>query len=148
MLNRAQKILLNGLGLLIFIIVIIFSYYGYRSYRNGPQIKNINMTKFFSTDKEESVIKGELENTKLAKINGREILLENGKNFEEIIVFSPGDNIIELSLEDAFRKTKKYFYHIFYTGNRGDIPMTLKEAFEIEKSKEAEKAKDIKEDKQ
>jgi hypothetical protein len=134
--NKAQKLLFTSIGIIIFAGILSFSFYHYTRYKKGPEIISINLQKFTSIEKPSLKVIGKIENTKSVKINERDIILENKKKFEEIIVFSPGDNIIEVLLEDAFGKKKSYLYHIYYNSEKEEYAKTLKEAKEIKTQEE------------
>ena len=69
-------------------------------------------------------IHADVTRTKSVKINGRNILLKNGKTFDDLIVFSPGSNIIDIVLQDVFGKTKSYHYSLYYDAEAIGAPET------------------------
>ena len=135
---KSQKIIFQSLGILIFIAILIFSYSGYRRHRKGPEIIHINLQKFMETQKPSLKLQAQLKNVQSVRINERNIIIKNDKKINEILVFSPGDNIIEIGLTDPFGKKKIYLYHIFYRDRKYTYPQTLKEAQKIQKEQASE----------
>ncbi len=133
---RSQKIIFQLVGAFIFIGILIFIYLGYARYRTGPQISTINLQKFTETQQASLRLKIELKNTQSVSINGREMLIKNGNTVDEILVFSPGDNIINIGLTDSLGKHRNYEYHIFYKAPKQEYPYNLKDA---QKEREQEK---------
>ena len=136
MLNNPRKVIFRIFGLIIFISILLFAYGRYSRYIKGPEIVTINIQKFTTIENPSLILETTLENTKSVTINGRDIILNNRKNFNEIMVFSLGTNILEIELTDTFGKTKTYIYNIFYKGEKIDYPKTLNEA----KAKQEEQA--------
>ena len=127
---RSQKIIFQIVGALIFIGIVIFIYFGYARYRKGPQINSINLDRFMEVHTPSLTLTAELKNTKAVNINGRETLIKNGNTLSEILVFSPGDNIIHIRLTDSLSKQRDYEYHIFYVDKEQHYPYSLHEAQE------------------
>lgn len=131
MFNNKRKVVLNTIGIIIFIGIFIFSYFRYSRYRKGPEIVSINIEKYMSVESPSLSIDAMIKNTKEARINGRDIILNNKVNFNEIVVFSSGNNIIEIVLTDTFGKIKSHIYNIYYKQDIDSIPRNLKKAKEI-----------------
>ncbi len=110
-----RKNIFKLLGIILFIAIAIFSYYQYRFYRNGPEIENINIKDHMRIIEPSIEIKATLLNTKAVTLNGRVIKIIDNKKIEELVVFSPGDNIITIGLKDNFGNTKSYSYDIYYS---------------------------------
>lgn len=138
MFNNKRKIIFNTAGIIFFILILSFTYFRYSQYKIGPEIISINMKKFMDVEKPSLSVDAEIKNTQSVTLNKRNILLHNKKTFHEILVFSPGVNIIEIELKDAFGKDKLYTYSVFYKNKDQNFPKTLKEAKIQKKTKEAE----------
>lgn len=100
----------------------------HKKYLLGPEIISLNINPYTTSIKNSIKLKGIVSNTKIMSLNQRNIILEKHKNFEEIIVFSPGNNIIEIRLVDPFGKEKKYTYNVYLKGVKKEFPKTLIEA--------------------
>ncbi len=130
-----RKIIFKVIGIIVFITIAIFSYYQYRFYVNGPEIVDINIQNHMETKTPSLSIKATLSNTKNITINGKDISIINKKNINELVVFSPGNNIIKIVLKDAFGKDKSYLYNIYYLTDHKEYK-TLKELKESEQKKD------------
>ena len=138
MFNNKRKIIINAVGVIFFIGILSFTYFRYSRYKVGPEIVSINIEKFMNVDKPSLSIKGELKNTQSIDINNRDIILQDKKTFHEILVFSPGTNIIDIGLKDAFGKVRSYSYNIFYKTETTKHPKTLGEAKDLVNQNEIE----------
>lgn len=125
MFTDIRKILARSVGILILLAIIIFAYFRYANYLQGPELVQINLEPFMTVDAPSLSIAAEIKNTQAADINGRNLILKEKKYIEEIVVFSPGENILELELQDSFGKKKKYTYHIYYRKLEEKFPNTL-----------------------
>ncbi len=129
MFSDIRKTLLRSLGIIIFIGILIFTYFRYSAYIHGPEITSVNLETFMSVENPSIIIKADIKNTQSVIINGRNIILKEKSNFDEIITFSPGTNSIEIQLIDTFGKERKYLYTVYYTPIENiDYPKTLTEA--------------------
>lgn len=115
MFTDIRKIILRTIGIVVFILIAIFSYYQYRSYVNGPEIVKINIKDYTETRDPSITLDAEIINTKKININNRSVAIKNDNNIKEIVVFSPGNNIIKIGLEDIFGKKRSYIYNIYYS---------------------------------
>ena len=129
------KKIIKILGIIFFIFILIFIYNRYARIRSGPKISSINIQEYMSVKSPSLELHGQGENIENIFINGRPLILKERNIFDEILVFSPGLNIIEVLLEDAFHKKKKYTYHIFYQTEKTDYPITLSQAKKEQKEK-------------
>ncbi len=125
MFNEPRKILFRALGTTLFIIILIFIYFRYSKYLKGPEITKINIEQYMVVENPSLIIRADIKNTKLVKINNHSIILKDKVKFDEIVVFSPGDNTIEINISDTFGKTKTYLYSIYYKTDSPEYIKTL-----------------------
>ncbi len=128
MFHNTRKNIFRSIGLVIFITILFFVYTRYTKYRTGPQIVSLNIHDFMTVSSPSLLVNAELKNIQSVVINGRNITLQDKIYFHEILVFSPGTNIIEIVLTDAFGKEKHYIYNIFYRAKDTNHLKTLTEA--------------------
>ncbi|MGB0925437.1 MAG: hypothetical protein ACPGTS_01870, partial [Minisyncoccia bacterium] len=112
MFTDPRKIMFRVIGALVCASILIFIYSKYNRYITGPEIVSINIENHQTTETPSLFLQAEVTDTQSIFLNGRSLILQNKKNIEEIIVFSPGNNIIEIVLEDSFGKSREYVYHI------------------------------------
>ena len=110
--HNPQKILYRIIGILVFLGIGIFMYSKFQNSNQGPQITFISIHEYTTTESPFLTITGETQHTQKILINGRNVILDDTGSFEEIIVFPPGNTIIEIQLEDTFEKQRQYKYKI------------------------------------
>lgn len=132
--NKAQKIISRGFGVLVLIGIMLFAYFRFQAYLQGPKITSINIDSYTYVSEPSFSLKGSIDHTQKVLINGRNILLDKGRSFEELISFNNGLNTITIDLEDPFSKKKRYTYYIYYKKTEPtEIPKTLQAAQEKQK---------------
>lgn len=93
-----------GIGMLLLTIVSYVSYQA-RFLLVGPQIVLIEEPPPRS-ETPDITITGSARNIARIAINGRQIFTDPAGNFEELIILSPGANIITISAVDRYGRTK------------------------------------------
>ena len=107
MVNRdAKKILKIASLSILFLFIIIYTFFNTRELIFGVKIKNVNLErgKIEETRNEENIVKitGNAKNAKILTLNGREISIDQKGNFNETIVLLVGYNTIDLKAEGKF----------------------------------------------
>lgn len=97
-----------------FLFIIIYAYFRSSDLIWGVKIKDVNIID--GTKVTESVINitGNAKNAINLTLNGREISIDRGGNFNETIAFLPGYNIVSLKALDKFGNTDEKDYKIIY----------------------------------
>ena len=98
----------------LFGFIIFYSFFRSKSISEGVLLSVSGIENGQTFEEEVLRIDGRAERAKYISINGREILLDEESNFKEIIVLSPGYNIITIKALDRFKKEKNEVYEIYY----------------------------------
>lgn len=128
--TSTRSILFKSIGILFFVLVIIYSYSRFNRYISGPRIQSINIEEYTQTDTLSLGIEGIVENVQSMYVNGREVTITNNQEFDTVIVLSPGYTIIEITLYDSFTKERTYQYHVESSGTNPDFTETYNQAIE------------------
>ena len=113
MTHSPQKIIFMGIGIVFFLFILLFGYYRFSPYIQGPLIIETNIKPYQTINNPIMRVKGKLKNTSSMKIENRDVMITDSHTFDEIIVLSPGRTIIEMELMDTFGKTRLYKYEIY-----------------------------------
>ncbi len=137
--SDAQKIII-GLGIFfLFIIVGLFAYHRFSSYLEGPKLLNINLKEYETTDKAWKKIELQTKNTKKITLNSEPIPIQQDARASTLITFHPHENVVSITLTDAFQKERTYLYHVYLKETEEkSFPKTLREAREKHRSEETE----------
>ena len=113
--TRDIKKILQISGLIIFFLLIVI--YGvFRSYDLifGVKIKNINITDGEKVSQGIVHITGNAKNANNLSLNGREISVNQGGNFDETIALLLGYNVINIKAQDKFGHVDEKNYKLIY----------------------------------
>lgn len=134
--TEPRTMILRILGLTFLGLIILFGINRFSKYINGPEITAINLENNSYNKQGFHILKADIKNTDTISLNKRDLIINEGTSIEEIIVFSPGRNIIEIELIDPFGKKKKYTYTVFGDMPETDTPKNLAEAQKAQSEKE------------
>jgi len=127
--ERAPRTLLfRGIGIVFFILIIIFAYNRFGRYLHGPEIQTISITDYQEITQQPLVINGTVSNTETMFINGRQVSLTDDDTFQDIIVLSTGRSIIEIEVIDSFAAQRSYRYTIVNTAASFEYEPNLMQA--------------------
>lgn len=126
--DNPRNFVFRGAGIIILIAIIIFSYFRFDRYINGPEINQINLELFENTEEKVKHLEIELENTKKILINNKDVLIQENNYVKDTLSLSPGLNKIYINLEDPFGKSKEYTYTIYSTQDTSNYPENIAEA--------------------
>ena len=87
---------------ILFIFIIIYSFFNTKDLIFGIKIKNINITNNINNEINIIKITGNAKNAKNLTLNGREIFIDQNGNFNETLVLLLGYNVINIKAEDKF----------------------------------------------
>ena len=123
-----RNILVKLIGIIFFILIILFGYNRFGAYIKGPQIVSISLYEYQSTDALSFDITGNVHNVESIRINERFIGLNDDNTFNEILILSPGINTVDIDIRDPFGKEKKYTYTIYSTASNPPYETYYKDA--------------------
>jgi hypothetical protein len=127
-----RTVLITTLGILFFILILIFGYNRFGRYINGPEIVEISIEEYQTIADTRIEITGQVHNVQNISMNNRDLILADDKKFREIIVVSPGKNILEIDVVDPFGKEREYIYHIYSTQEKDTYPNSYSQAQELQ----------------
>jgi len=133
-----RNILIKIIGIIFFILIIIFGYNRFGRYINGPQIVHISLGDYQTVGTLSLLVTGEVNNTESMFINGRMITLNDDSTFKEVIVLFVGQTIIEIDVHDSFGKNKNYHYTVYSTASNPTYETNYTEAQSVHEAEELE----------
>lgn len=101
--------------LVVLAVIIGYSYLEMRGMLMGPRITIDSPTNGQTVSDPILVLSGVAENVRVISLNGREILIDEVGNFEEIHLLYPGHNTIVLRAQDRFDTEIEQRMQIIYT---------------------------------
>ena len=87
---------------ILFIFIIIYSFFNTKDLIFGIKIKSVNITNNINNEINIIKITGNAKNAKNLTLNGREIFIDQNGNFNETLVLLLGYNVINIKAEDKF----------------------------------------------
>lgn len=126
--RNPRKIVFTTIGVLFFVLVILFAYGRFGRYIHGPMMSEISLQEFQSIDTSSLLVSGEVSNVQYMNINGRALALDKDEGFNERVVVPPGYSIIEIQLVDSFGKQRHYTYNVYSEQDDGILPRSYQEA--------------------
>jgi len=131
--RRPRKIIFTIIGVIFFILIIIFGYNRFGRYINGPEIVEISLDEYQTVDTLDLTVTGRLRNVHTLFINNRSITLNQDNSFQEILALSPGLTKIDILVSDTFNKERRYLYNVYSTKDNDSYATSYQEAIlEIE----------------
>lgn len=115
MYRTPRKILIKSIGIIFFIFILVFAYSRFGRYLQGPEIVRISVQENTTIEALHLELYGAVINTESIHINGRMVQINNDLSFNEIIVLSPGKNMLDIRVQDSFGKTEDYVYTLYST---------------------------------
>lgn len=100
--HNSKKILKIFALALLFIFIIIYTFFNSRDLILGVKIKNVEIARNAENGINIVKITGNAKNAKSLTLNGREISIDQAGNFSETIVLLVGYNIITIKAVDKF----------------------------------------------
>jgi len=128
-----RKILVKGISVIFFIFILVFAYNRFGRYLQGPEIVRISVEEQTILEELYLELYGSVINTDYMYINGRIVKINNDLSFNEVIILSPGKNILDIKLEDSFGKEKKYVYTLYSTAQNKQYETTYQDTQIINK---------------
>lgn len=126
--RNPRKIVFTSIGIIFFILVIIFAYGRFGRYINGPVVLEISLQDFQSIENNYLVVSGMVSNVQNMSINGRVLDLDKDQHFSESLVVPPGMSTVDIVLFDAFGKQRSYSYTIYSSNKDHNLPRSYSEA--------------------
>ncbi len=111
--HNPRKILFRSIGLVFFILILVFMYTRFQAYLKGPRMIQSSFDSYTSISRPSAIFFGTTKHTEGMNIDGRTITLDENGGFKEVMVFSPGHTIIEVQLTDTFGRERYYTYNVF-----------------------------------
>lgn len=100
--HNAKKILqITGLAV-FFLLIIIYAFFRSQDLIFGVKIQNVNIMDGEKVANNIIEVKGNAKNAINLTLNGREITIDAGGNFNETIALLVGYNIINITAKDKF----------------------------------------------
>ena len=100
--------------LFVFAVIVIYAIWNGRHLILGPQIDIISPEDGARVTRETLTIKGVIKNGSFISLNGRQIFTDQEGLFSEEILPYHGYNIVEIIIEDRFRKKKVKIIRFHY----------------------------------
>ena len=105
-----------------FLCIIIYAYFRSSDLIFGVKIKEVNIIDGAKVFESIMNVTGNAKNAINLTLNGREISIDRGGNFNETIALLPGYNIISLKALDKFGNTDEKDYKLIYENTPAEIP--------------------------
>ena len=115
----AKKILKIILTSLLFLFIVIYTFFVSKDLIFGVKIKNVAVNGL-PMQSDEKVTDSVMNVTGVAKnaisltLNGRDISIDQQGNFNETIVLLPGYNVIDIKAKDKFGHSDEKNYKLIY----------------------------------
>jgi hypothetical protein len=100
-----------------FILIIIYAFFRSRDLIFGVKIKNVNSVDGAMVKANVINLTGNAKNAIHVVLDGREVSVDQGGNFNETIALLPGYNIINIKAQDKFGYTDEKNYKLMYVMN-------------------------------
>lgn len=100
--QNVKKILKISSLSVLFIFIIIYSFFNAKDLIFGVKIKNVDIVYITELGENIITINGNAKNARNLILNGREISIDQDGNFYEILALLSGYNIINIKAEDKF----------------------------------------------
>ncbi|MFA5932202.1 MAG: hypothetical protein WC793_02385 [Candidatus Paceibacterota bacterium] len=112
--NDAKKIVkIVGLSV-FFLLIAIFAFFGSKDLIFGVKIRNVNLVDGSTVTDNIVKLTGNAKNAIELTLDGREISVDQGGNFNETIALLPGYNIINIKAKDKFGYVDEKNYKLMY----------------------------------
>ncbi|MCA9352817.1 hypothetical protein KC901_01395 [Patescibacteria group bacterium] len=131
-----RTILIRTIGVLFFIGISIFGYNRFGRYLQGPRIVDISLERYQTIETLSVLVEGSTNNTESMTINERTIPMNDDSTFSEVVVLSPGTNIMEIVVTDSFGKQKEYRYTLYSTKTNSPYKNNYTEAQQAQEEQE------------
>lgn len=109
-----KKFVSLGLFGLLFVFIVLYTFFQMKSLSRGVDLKIAGIVDGQIFEKDFIELTGEAIHANLITLNGREVSVDENKNFKENLVLSPGTNIVTLEAKDKYNKKTFYEYRVFY----------------------------------
>lgn len=114
MTTSGKKLLTYASSSIFVLIIVVFAFYNSREIIFGIKIKNVNLVDGASMTEEVITVTGNAKNAVLLTLNGREISIDQDKNFNETIALLPGYNVVDIVAKDKFGNVDQKHYQLIY----------------------------------
>lgn len=111
---NAKKILKIGSISLFFLFIIIFGFFRSKDLIFGVKIIDVNIVDGAKVTESVLKVTGNAKNAVNLSLNGREISIDRGGNFNETIVLLSGYNIVNITAKDKFGYVDEKNYKLIY----------------------------------
>jgi hypothetical protein len=106
---------------IFFILILVYAFFRSKDLIYGVKIRNVNIdgmsAQSGATIKDKVMnVTGNAKNAINLSLDGREILMDAGGNFNETIALLPGYNIINIEAKDKFGYVDEKNYKLMYKG--------------------------------
>lgn len=135
MVQNPRKIVFTTIGVIFFVLVMIFAYGRFGRYLHGPFIEEISLDEFQTIESNSLVVSGVVKNVQTMSINGRTLALDKNQHFSEHVVVPPGHSTIDITVVDAFEKQRSYTYTIYSEHTDVMLPVSYSEAMSLHEPK-------------
>jgi len=138
--HNPRKLIGIIIGIVFFVLIIIFGFNRFGRFIDGPHITAINLQEYSTIQENPIIIEGSLANTSRLNINGVSTSINDDFSFRRIIVIPTGNSIIEIDMYDTFNNHRQYQYYVSYVGEDKEYSSTLIEAHnkQLEENQEAQ----------
>ena len=90
--------------MLIALGILIYAYYGFRTFLSGPSIHITSPSNGITLTQPLITIEGTAENIARVELNNRQIFIDENKRFTEKLLLQKGYNIITIQAVDKFKR--------------------------------------------
>ncbi|MES2023822.1 MAG: hypothetical protein V4439_04005 [Patescibacteria group bacterium] len=109
-----KKIITVGGFSLFFVLIIFYAFFTSENLIFGVKIKNVNIVDGAKVENNILEVKGTAKNAVELSLNGRDISVDQGGNFNETIILLSGYNIIDIKAKDKFGNVDEKNYKLIY----------------------------------
>ena len=109
--NKLPKII----GIIVLVAIIAgYAYYQTRGISNGPIITIDYPIDGMTLEDSEVIIRGTIKNASYVTLNDRQIFIDEKDKFGEIVLLSPGYNVLKIEVKDRFERVKTEKLEVVY----------------------------------
>lgn len=112
-----RKAVRTTLVVLFVCMIGAYTYHQSREYAQGPQVRITSPAQVAQTANPTITVTGEVGNISSLFLNGRQIFVNDEQVFSETLLLYPGYNIINVTAEDSFGRSRLVERTVFRTSS-------------------------------
>ncbi len=114
MIRDTKKVVQYSSLILFFLLIVVYAFFRSRDLIFGVKIKNVNIVDGSTMTDSVLHVSGEAKNAIKLTLNGREITVDEGGNWNETIALLSGYNVINVTAKDKFGYVDEKNYKLIH----------------------------------